>query len=59
MQITAYSVVKFKKVKVKLKDGWVRCSPCTQEVEGSTPTGDTCPNDFPIQQTRISAPTEL
>ena len=29
-----------------------RCSPCTQEVEGSTPTGGTCPNDFsdPIDQ---------
>ena len=22
------------------------CSPCTQEVEGSTPTGGTCLNDF-------------
>ena len=25
---------------------WIGCSPCTQEVEGSTPTGGTCPNDF-------------
>ena len=27
---------------------WPRigCSPCTQEVEGSAPTGGTCPNDF-------------
>ena len=23
-----------------------RCSPCMQEVEGSTPTGGTCPNNF-------------
>ena len=31
---------------------WVGCSPCTHEVEGSTPTGGTCPNDFsdPIDQ---------
>ena len=31
---------------------WIGCSPCTQEVEGSTPTGGTCPNDFsdPIDQ---------
>ena len=28
------------------------CSPFTQEVEGSTPTGGTCPNDFsdPVDQ---------
>ena len=31
---------------------WIRCSPFTQEVEGSTPTGGTYPNDFsdPIDQ---------
>ena len=31
---------------------WIGCSPCTQGVEGSTPTGGTCPNDFsdPIDQ---------
>ena len=30
----------------------IGCSPCTKEVEGSTPTGGTCPNDFsdPIDQ---------
>ena len=30
----------------------VGCSPCMQEVKGSTPTGGTCPNDFsdPIDQ---------
>ena len=25
---------------------WTGCSPCMLEVEGSTPTGGTCPNDF-------------
>ena len=25
---------------------WIGCSPCTQEIEGSTPTGGTCSNDF-------------
>ena len=25
---------------------WIGCSPCTQEVEGSTPTGGTYRNDF-------------
>ena len=25
---------------------WIGCSPFTQEVEGSTPTDCTCPNDF-------------
>ena len=25
---------------------WIGCSPCTQEIEGSTPTGGTCPNYF-------------
>ena len=25
---------------------WIRCSPCTQGVEASTPTGGTCPNNF-------------
>ena len=31
---------------------WTGCSPCTQEVEGLTPTRGTCPNDFsdPIDQ---------
>ena len=31
---------------------WIGCSPCTQEVEGSTPTGGICPNDFsdPVDQ---------
>ena len=31
---------------------WIGCSPCTQEVEGSTPTGGICSNDFsdPIDQ---------
>ena len=31
---------------------WIGCLPCTQEVEGSTPTGGTSPNDFsdPIDQ---------
>ena len=31
---------------------WTRCSPCMQGVEGSTPYGGTCPNDFsdPIDQ---------
>ena len=31
---------------------WIRCSPCKQGVEGSTPTGGTCLNDFsdPIDQ---------
>ena len=24
----------------------IGCSPCMQEVQGSTPTGGTCPNDF-------------
>ena len=35
-----------------LVDRVLGCSPCTQEVEGSTPTGGTCPNDFsdPIDQ---------
>ena len=30
----------------------IGCSPSTQEVEGSTPTGGTCPNDFsdPVDQ---------
>ena len=27
-------------------DRMLGCLPCTQEVEGSTPTGGTCPNDL-------------
>ena len=38
---------------------WIGCSPCTQEVEGSTPTGGHVRTIFPIQETRISAPSEL
>ena len=31
---------------IRLYFQWTGCAPFTHEVEGSTPTGDTCPNDF-------------
>ena len=38
--------------KIYKKAGIIKMIYHTQEVEGSTPTGDTCPNDFsdPIDQ---------
>ena len=35
---------------------WIGCSPCTQEVEGSTPTGGICPNDFFFRSNRPGYP---
>ena len=42
----------FDKVKAESLAYWIGCLPCTQEVEGSTPTGGTCLYDFsdPIDQ---------